>query len=55
MSNGVYGKTMGNLGNTRNQQKTYLKWTSKPSYTSQKYLTSKITLKLNNKPAKAGM
>ena len=44
MNNAVHGKTMGNLKNKIDvrlvsNEKDSLKWTSKPSYMSQKYLT----------------
>ena len=44
LSNAVYGKTMENLrnridGKLVSNEKDYLKWTSKPNYMSQKYLT----------------
>ena len=63
MNNGVYGKNMGNWGNRTdvrlvNNKESYLKWTSKPTYISQKSFDNdlvvirkgKITLTLN-KPA----
>ena len=67
MNNAVYGKTMENLRKRINlrlvgSEKVYLKWTSKPSYMSQKIFhndlvavrKSKVTLTLN-KPAYVGM
>ena len=67
MNNTAYGKTMETLRNridikVVNNEKSYLKWTSKPSYMSQKIFDnnllairkSKNTLKLN-KPAYLGM
>ena len=43
MDNAVYGKIIENLRNridvSQKKKKNYLKWTSKPSYMSQKYLT----------------
>ena len=44
MNNNVYGKTMKNLRNRidvglESHEKRYLKWKSKSSYLSQKYLT----------------
>ena len=61
MSNAVYGKTMENLKNRinvklLNNEKDCLKWTSKPSFMSQKIFDNdlvvirkdKITLRLNN-------
>ena len=41
MNNGVYGKNMGNWGHRTdvrlvNNKESYLKWTSKPTYISQK-------------------
>ena len=66
MKNAVYGKTMENLRNRINvrlvsNKKEYLKWTSKPSYMSQKIfdnnlvaiLKSKVTLTLQ-KPVYIG-
>ena len=63
MNNGVYGETMENLSNSIDvrlvsNEKDYLKWTSKPSFMSQKSFDtdlvtirkSKVTLTLN-KPA----
>ena len=46
MINAVYGKTMEFLRSRTyvilvNNKKDYLKWTSKPRYMSQKYLTVK--------------
>ena len=67
MNNAVFGKTMENLRNRIdlklvNNEKDYLKWTSKPSYMSQKIFyndlvairKSKFALMLN-KPAYVGM
>ena len=67
MNNAVYGKTMKNIRNridvkVVSNEKDYLKWTSKPSYMSQKIFgndfvairKNKITLILN-KPAYVGM
>ena len=64
MNNAVYGKTMEKLRKrtdvklAKNEKDLYLKWTSKPSYMSQKIFDndlvaihkSKVTLTLN-KPA----
>ena len=63
MNNGVYGKNMGNWGHRTdvrlmNNKESYLKWTSKPTYISQKSFDNdlvvirkgKVTLTLN-KPA----
>ena len=67
MKNDLYGKTMENLRNRNgvnleNNESDYLKWTSKPSYISQKIFDNnlvgirkrKIILTLN-KPAYVGM
>ena len=67
MNNAIYGKTMENLGNRIdvklvNNEKDYLKYTSKPSYMSHKIFDnnlvalskSKLALKLK-KPAYIGM
>ena len=66
MDNAVYSKTVKKLKNRidlrlANNGKDYLKWTSKPSYMSQKIfdnnlvaICKKVTLILNN-PAYVGM
>ena len=62
MNNTAYSRTMPNLKNRIDEKKGYLKWTSKPSYISQKIFNnnliaiskSKVTLK-SNELAYAGM
>ena len=67
MNNAVYGKTTENLSNRtdvklENNKKDYMKWTSKPSYMSQKIFDNdlvvtrkrKVTVTLN-KPVYVGM
>ena len=54
MNNAVYGKTMEKLGNRIDvklvsNKKGYLKWTSKPSYMSQKIFDNCLMAILKNK------
>ena len=67
MNNSVYGKTMENLRNRLDvrlvsNKKDYLKWTSKPSYMSQKVFENDLVVicknkgtLILNKPAYIGM
>ena len=54
MNNAVYGKTMENLRNRIDvkfvsNKKDYLKWTSKPSYRSQKFFDNDLVATRKNK------